>query len=218
MSRLVVFIAVLWLGAISVLGASPTQNDSIPKYAFQFHLYVELPRLLHVSSFSGSLISGMYRINRNSAVRVGLDMAAQQNKYEYSSKQIYFTADSLNKVFNSKTTIKYFGLKLSMDYLRYWRAVKRVAGYAGMGVSFGLNRRKYDYSRDDGGNQSDFWGGFYVLLGVEWSISNQAQLGMEYRFNLLQKKRSVENFSRSLSSELWQGEGKLISIILSIGL
>ncbi len=218
MPRLILITWIFFVGFNSSLEATPVQSDSTSKYAFQFLLKLKLPQYLDVASFEGALISGRYRFNEKWAIRLGLSGDALHRKYDYFSETIYSTTDSLNKVVKKDEVMTYLGLKVTLDFLRYWPVAKRFAGYGGLGFQSGVNRRKFDYGGEQNYKSIFLWGEVYSILGAEWSLSDNVQLGIEYRFFLSKLKITREDLSISYNSTLWQGKGNLIYIILSIGL
>ncbi|MBL7996560.1 hypothetical protein JNM05_14430 [bacterium] len=191
MKNVIVLFLIVTLNAVEAYSQNSQDEDSVSFHKKRWALQFQVGRDFTLNSFQGSIISLKKTLSEKSALRIGVSFGTGINND--NSKFSHFPPDTAHSERNSDNSG--FDLNVSSQYIHYLPIEDHIAGYYGIGPTFGysFNKNKYKDSNTNGSSTSsssvstttNTWNiGANAVFGVEWFVRNNISLSGEYGVSL----------------------------------
>ena len=199
----VLAVALVWsmvLPLSGILGQESGNEDnqtSVPenKWGLQFMI----AKNFQLSSFQGTTLSVMRKINVKNAMRAGINISGGSGEITFKNSSLI--QDSLmNK---NKTENVNFNLNFSFDYLFMNELNDKISFYFGTGPNFGLmkyNAKQYTDSLLTSTRENGWNIGLSGIAGIAWQVHKKIMIHAEYKSTL--DYQTNEGTQKNLYSKL----------------
>lgn len=208
----VLAVAVVWsmLLPLSGIFCQESENEdnqtSVPenKWGLQFMI----AKNFQLSSFQGTTLSVMRKLNEKKAMRAGISISGGSGENTFKNSSL--NQDSL--IIKNKVENQNFNLNLSFDYLFTNKLNDKISFYFGTGPNFGLmkyNAKQYADSLLTSTRENGWSIGLSGIAGIAWQVHKKIMIHAEYKSILTYRKN--EGVQKSLYSKL-KSESKSESV------